>query len=42
VTIFILDAGWYEPAEFQGDEIIQSATFPELRLAANQILDRYI
>ncbi len=41
-TIFILNEGWYEPTEFQGDEIIQSPTFPELRLAANQILDRSI
>ena len=39
VTIFILDEGWYEPTECQGDEIIQSPIFPELRLAANQILD---
>ncbi len=42
VTIFILEAGWYEPTEFQGNEVIKSPTFPELRLAANQILDRSV
>lgn len=40
VTIFILAEGWYEPTKFQGNEIIQSPTFPELRLAVDLILDR--
>jgi Uma2 family endonuclease len=42
VTIFLLDEGWYEPTEFQGDEIVKSPTFPHFNCTANQILDRAI
>ncbi len=40
ITIFTLDEGWYEPAEFQGVDLIQSPTFPNLHSIAEQILDR--
>jgi Uma2 family endonuclease len=33
ITILTLDDGWYEPAEFQGGDLIQSPTFPDLKLS---------
>ena len=33
ITIFTLDEGWYEPAEYRGNERIQSPTFPSLQLS---------
>jgi Uma2 family endonuclease len=38
VTVFTLDDGWYEPAEFQGSDLIQSPTFPSLQLSLDRIL----
>jgi Uma2 family endonuclease len=38
VTIFTLNEGWYEPVEFEGLEMIQSPTFPNLHLSVEQIL----
>jgi Uma2 family endonuclease len=38
ITIFTLDEGWYEPAEFHGSDLIQSPTFPDLQLSLKQIL----
>jgi Uma2 family endonuclease len=38
ITIFTLDDGWYEPAEFQGGDPIQSPTFPALQLSLDRIL----
>jgi Uma2 family endonuclease len=38
VTIFTLDDGWYEPAEFQGDDLIRSIAFPSLQLSFDRIL----
>jgi Uma2 family endonuclease len=38
ITIFTLDDGWYEPAEFQGDELIRSTIFPALQLSLDLIL----
>ena len=38
VTVFTLDDGWYEPAEFQGSDLIQSLTFPSLQLSLDRIL----
>lgn len=38
ITIFTLDEGWYEPAEFQGVDLIRSPTFPSLHLSAEQTL----
>jgi Uma2 family endonuclease len=38
VTVFTLDDGWYEPAEFQGNDLIQSPTFPSLQLSLDRIL----
>jgi Uma2 family endonuclease len=37
VTVFTLDDGWYEPAEFQGDDLIRSPTFPTLQLSFDSI-----
>jgi Uma2 family endonuclease len=37
-TIFTLDDGWYEPAEFSGSDLLQSPTFPTLQLSFDQIL----
>jgi Uma2 family endonuclease len=33
LTILTLDDGWYEPAEFQGSDLIQSPIFPDLKLS---------
>jgi Uma2 family endonuclease len=38
ITVFTLDDGWYEPAEFQGDALIQSPIFPTLQLSLDRIL----
>jgi Uma2 family endonuclease len=38
ITILTLDDGWYEPAEFQGDDLIRSPTFPNLQLSVDRIL----
>ena len=38
ITIFTLDDGWYEPAEFQVNDLIQSPTFPALQMSFEQIL----
>jgi Uma2 family endonuclease len=38
VTIGILDHEFYELTEYQGDQLIQSPTFPDLKLTATQIL----
>lgn len=38
VTIFTLDDGWYEPAEFQADDLLQSTTFPSLQLSFDRII----
>ncbi len=42
ITIFTLSEGWYEPAEFQGGDRLQSPTFPNLNLSAEQILRQQI
>jgi Uma2 family endonuclease len=38
ITVFTLDEGWYEPAEFQGSDLIQSPTFPALKLSFERVL----
>ncbi|WP_331001341.1 Uma2 family endonuclease [Nostoc sp. WHI] len=38
VTIFMLIEELYEPIEFVGSDRIQSQTFPELELTAEQVL----
>jgi Uma2 family endonuclease len=38
ITILTLDDGWYEPAEFQGGDLIQSPTFTDLQLSVDRIL----
>jgi Uma2 family endonuclease len=38
VTICIVDHQYYDSIEFQGDDLIESPTFPELRLTVTQIL----
>ncbi len=38
ITVLTLVEELYEGAEFQGDEIIQSSTFPGLTLTVNQVL----
>jgi Uma2 family endonuclease len=40
-TVFTLDDGWYEPAEFQGDDLIRSSIFPALRESAVSLGCRY-
>jgi Uma2 family endonuclease len=42
VTIFTLNEGWYEPIEFEGLEMIQSPTFPNLHPSVEQILRQQI
>ena len=42
VTIFTLNEGWYEPIEFEGVDLIQSPTFPNLHLTVEQILRQEI
>jgi Uma2 family endonuclease len=42
VTIFTLTEGWYEPVEFEGLEMIQSPTFPNLHPSVEQILRQQI
>ncbi|WP_295614588.1 Uma2 family endonuclease [Chamaesiphon sp. GL140_3_metabinner_50] len=42
VTVFTLMEGWYEPIEFQGVDLIQSATFPNLHPSVEQILRQQI
>jgi Uma2 family endonuclease len=42
VTVFTLIEGWYEPTEFQGVELIQSPTFPNLHPSVEQILRQQI
>ena len=42
VTIFTLNEGWYEPAEFEGIALIQSPTFPNLHPSVEQILRQQI
>jgi Uma2 family endonuclease len=39
ITVFTLDEGWYEPAEFQGNDLIQSPTFPSLQISCDRILN---
>jgi Uma2 family endonuclease len=38
ITILTLDDGWYEPAEFQGGDLIQSPTFADLQLSVDRLL----
>ena len=38
ITVFTLDDGWYEPAEFQGDALIQSSIFPALKFSLDRII----
>jgi Uma2 family endonuclease len=38
VIICQLHEGFYDDVAFVGDELINSATFPELQLTANQVL----
>jgi Uma2 family endonuclease len=38
VTVFTLDDGWYEPAEFQGSDLIRSIVFPPLQLSLDRII----
>jgi Uma2 family endonuclease len=38
ITVFTLDDGWYEPAEFQGSDPIESPTFPALQLSFDRII----
>ena len=42
VTVFTLMEGWYEPSEFQGIDLIQSPTFPNLHPSVEQILRQQI
>jgi Uma2 family endonuclease len=42
ITIFTLSEGWYEPAEFQDIDRLQSPTFSNLNLSAAQILRQQI
>jgi Uma2 family endonuclease len=42
VTVFTLMEGWYEPIEFQGVDLIQSPTFPNLHPSVEQILRQQI
>ncbi len=42
ITIFTLNEGWYEPVEFMGGELIQSATFPNLHPSVDLILRQQI
>jgi Uma2 family endonuclease len=38
VTLCLLDHQFYDLKEFQGDDILQSPTFPDLNLTATQVL----
>ncbi len=38
ITIFTLEEGWYEPAEFLGDDLIQSPTFSTVQLSLAQLI----
>jgi Uma2 family endonuclease len=38
LTVFRLDDGWYEPAEFEGDALIQSSIFPTLQLSLDRVI----
>ncbi len=38
VTVLSLEEGWYEAIEFQGTDVIQSMTFPDWSLTADQVL----
>lgn len=38
VTVLSLEEGWYEAVEFQGADVLQSATFPDWTLTAEQVL----
>jgi Uma2 family endonuclease len=38
LTVFRLDDGWYEPAEFEGDDLIQSSIFPTLQLSLDRVM----
>jgi Uma2 family endonuclease len=38
VTVLTLDDGWYEPVEFEGEEMIRSTIFPTLQLSLDRIL----
>ncbi len=38
ITLCILDHAFYDSIEFQGDELVQSPTFPALSLTAAQVL----
>jgi Uma2 family endonuclease len=38
VTLCLLDHQFYDLKEFQGDDILQSSTFPDLNLTATQVL----
>lgn len=38
ITLCLLDHEFYDSTEFRGDDLIQSPTFPNLNLTANQIL----
>ena len=42
VTIFTLNEGWYEPVEFEGVDLIESPTFPNLHPSVEQILRQQI
>ena len=42
VTIFTLEEGWYESVEFEGTDLIQSPTFPNLQPSVEQILRQQI
>ena len=42
VTIFTLNEEWYEPVEFEGVDLIESITFPNLHLSVEQILRQQI
>jgi Uma2 family endonuclease len=38
LTVLILVEGWYESTEFTHQDLIQSQTFADLRLTAEQVL----
>jgi Uma2 family endonuclease len=38
VTVLVLEMGWYNEAEFRGDDPVESPTFPKLSLTVAKIL----
>ena len=38
ISVYVLEDDEYKLTQFRGDEIINSPTFPDLKLSVNQIL----